>query len=474
MSKLAISFYGGAQQVTGACYLLEVGDPSTHSTVAQGGEQGRTTGSGHVKRILIDCGLIQGGRFCEPRNAHAFPFDAKTIDALFVTHAHLDHVGRIPKLVHEGFRGPIYSTPPTKELAELLVRDGYSIMEHEARECGEMPAYGVPDIDQAMSQWKTVEYREAVHIGEVEIALRMAGHILGSAMVLIKAAGKTIAFSGDLGVQHSLLLPPPDVLENVDYLVLESTYGNKTHQSAEDRSLVVERAIEDVAARGGTLMIPAFATERTQDLIFEINEKMVKHQVPQMPVFLDAPLAIKVTEVFERYREYYNDHVKELHRAHPDLFKSKMLKATPSVEESKAINDVPPPKVIIAGSGMMTGGRILHHLKRNLPDEKSILMITGYQVPGSLGRRILDDAEEVEIMRERVPVKASIVLAQGYSGHGDRDRLFEFVKGLKGSLKRVFAVHGESEAALAFVAEVRDRLGIQADAPEMGQRIELN
>lgn len=449
--KLTLSFHGGAREVTGACYLLESGDA----------------------KILVDCGLVQGGRFCETHNSKPFGFDPKSIDALFITHAHLDHIGRIPKLVKEGFRGPIYSTPPTKDLAELIIRDGHGIMEKEAKDCQEEVTYGVPDIDQAMTQWKTLEYHEALTVGDTAVSLLRAGHILGSSMVEVKIKDKKILFTGDLGNETSLLLPPADVVNEVDYLIIESVYGDKAHAESSDDKLILERVMEDTAAKKGVLMIPAFATERTQDVIFELNEKVVQKRVPDMPVFVDSPLAIKITEVFEKYWPYYNEKIQALHEEHPHLFASKGLKNTPSADESKAINDVPPPKVIIAGSGMMTGGRILHHLRRYLADENSMLLITGYQAKGSLGRRILDGVDSVKIFGEEIPVKAKIVTAHGYSAHADKDRLFNFAAHLKDSLAHVYAVQGEEEASLALVQEVRDKLGVPADAPTLGERVEL-
>ncbi|MBI3627775.1 MAG: MBL fold metallo-hydrolase [Candidatus Sungbacteria bacterium] len=450
--KIKLSFHGGAQSVTGACYLVEINDDT---------------------QIVVDCGLEQGGRFCESKNSKPFDFDVAKVSALFITHAHLDHVGRIPKLIKEGYRGPIYSTPPTKDLGELIIRDGLGIMQHEAEYCHEEPAYEINHIDQAMRQWQTLLYHTPIEIGPAKITLLRAGHILGSSMVLIEAEGKKILFTGDLGSDHSKLLPPADKLWDIDYLIIESVYGNKVHPDLAEHNLVLERAMEDNAAARGTLMIPAFATERTQDIIYEMNTNVVEHRVPDMPVFVDSPLAIKVTEVFEKYYDYYSDEIKVLHKQHPHLFTFKALHFTPSVEESKAINDVPQPKVIIAGSGMMTGGRILHHLKRYLPDPHSSLMIAGYQAAGSLGRKILDGAQEIKIYGETVPVRARIILAFGYSAHADKNRLFEFVSGMKGSLKWVFAVQGEPEASLAFAQNVKDRLGIRADAPRMGDSVEL-
>ncbi|MBI4134694.1 MAG: MBL fold metallo-hydrolase [Candidatus Sungbacteria bacterium] len=424
-------------------------------------------------KILIDCGLVQGGRFCESRNAEPFGFDPKSIDALFVTHGHLDHVGRIPRLVREGFSGVIYSTPPTRDLSELMLLDGQGLMAKEAEQCGDEVIYAVEDITTAMSLWKPLEYKERVSLDGVTVEFLRAGHILGSAMVRVVIGGKVILFSGDLGSKESLLLPPAEDVDRVDYLIMESTYGDRTHEDLPHARMELERAIEDVAARGGTLMIPSFATERTQDIIFLLNEMLVLRQVPEMPIFIDSPLATKVTAVFEKYRSYYKPEIQELYKNHPHLFESKTLKNTTSVEESKAINDVPPPKVVVAGSGMMTGGRILHHMRRYLSRRDSTLLIAGFQAKGSLGRQILEGADTVKIYGESIAVQAKVQQIHGFSAHADRDRLYEFVSGLKDSLLRVFAVQGETEAALSLVQVVRDRLGIAADAPILGMRVEL-
>ena len=437
--------------MTGACFLVET----------------------ETAKILIDCGLIQGRRFCESDNLKPFPFDAAEIDAVFVTHAHTDHIGRIPKLVKAGFRGPIYSTNPTKELSRLMLEDGLPLLSRDAGSCGEEPPYAAADLDKAIGQWWGVKYHEEIKIGDISASFLLAGHILGSAMLNIRVAGKRIVFSGDLGTNSSLLMPQSDPVDQVDYLVIESTYGNAEHQAAEDGELVLERAIEDTATRRGTLMIPAFATERTQDILFLCNKMLAERRVPEMPFFVDSPLAIKVTEIFEKYHDYFNDEVKELYLKHPHLFQFKNLKNTPTVDESKAINNIPPPKVIIAGSGMMTGGRILHHLRRYLPDPQSSLLIVGYQAAGSIGRRILEGAESVEIFNQPVSVRAKVIVAQGFSAHADKNRLFDFVQDLKYSLKHVFAVHAEPESADALVQAVRDRLGIRADAPKIGDRYEL-
>lgn len=443
---MRISFHGGAREVTGACYLLKT----------------------ERANILVDCGLFQGCDECADMNFRGFQFKPQEIDALFVTHGHIDHVGRIPKLVREGFRGPIFSTAPTKDLAMLLLRDSLSLAMRE-----EEQLFEEKDMEQAFSQMKMLRYHESIHLGDADIMLRDAGHILGSSFVEIKAEGKKILFTGDLGNTPSLLLSPPETIRDAEYMVIESTYGGKEHENPEERISKLERAVEDTAARGGTLMIPAFATERTQDILHLLNELLLYKRIPEIPVFVDSPLAIRVTEVFERYPEYYKEEIKELFLQHPKLFKFKKLQFTESAEDSKRINSVSGPKVVIAGSGMMNGGRILHHARRYLSDTKSILLVIGYQAAGSLGRRLIDGETIVKIFGEDTPVHAEIRKINGFSAHADASQLYDFVYGSRNTLKQVFVVQGEEARALHFMQEIRDRLGTPAEAPMPGDEFEL-
>lgn len=443
---MKITFHGGAREVTGACYLLESGGAL----------------------ILVDCGMFQGGREVEALNAERFVFDAAGLDALFVTHAHMDHVGRIPKLIKEGFHGKIISTPATRDLARLLLEDALSIAVHEHEQI-----FSAEDIEQAFKLWEGVPYGESVQIKEVRVELKNAGHILGSSFIAVEAEGKRIWFTGDLGNVPSILLPPPDVAHDIDYMVVESAYGNRTHESSGDRVLKLERAIEDTAAQGGVLMIPAFATERTQDILHLLNEMVHLKRVPEMPVFVDAPLAIRITEVFERYHGYYREEIQGLLKQHPNLFKFKRLQFTETVDESKSINEVHPPKIIIAGSGMMNGGRILHHVRRYISDSRSILLIVGYQGRGSLGRRLLEGEHVVKIFGEDVLVKADIRTIDGFSAHADNPQLMSFVSTARETLKRVFVVQGEEDQALHLMQEIRDTLGIAAETPMLHESFEL-
>ncbi len=447
MSNVVLTFYGGAREVTGSCYLLEAAG----------------------KKILIDCGMFQGCEDCDVRNHLPFAFPAKDVDVVILTHGHVDHIGRLPKLFREGFRGVVYATPPTCDLVEPLLEDSLSFFKP-----GPTELYNRADIQGVLGNFMPLEYEKEIELARgCSFKLLHSGHILGSAFVRLNINGKIFVFSGDVGNMPSILMPPRVSIPETNVLIVESAYGNRLHKHVQDRGLMLERAIEDVVARRGTLMLPVFATERTQEILYEINEMMEFKRVPAIPVFVDSPLAIKITEIFSRYTDYYRDEVRALAKKHPHLFQFKNLKFTASVEESKAINDVPPPKVILAGSGMSSGGRILHHEKRYLPDPNSILLVTGYQAAGSLGRRLLDKKPEVYIYGEPVAVRAETRVIDGYSAHADEAELLTYVDEMRDNLERVFVVQGEPDAALALQQTIRDRLGIPAVAPVYGERFEL-
>ncbi|MDO8560957.1 MAG: MBL fold metallo-hydrolase [bacterium] len=445
--KFSISFYGAAREVTGSCFLLETDS----------------------RKILIDCGMFQGHREAEAKNHTPFLFNPVSIEAVIITHAHLDHIGRVPKLVKDGFRGKIFSTASTRDLAEIMWKDAAHL---EADE--EMPLYNDHDIGIAMGLFQTLSYYEPVYIDkDLSFQLLSAGHILGSAMVRFQIGERVLTVSGDVGNEPSLLMPPRSSATDTNILLVESTYGNKTHQHVDDRTLLLERAIEDTVTRKGALIIPVFATERTQEILYAINEMFVRKRVPDVRVFVDSPLAIRSTKIFERYPDSYRPEIQELFKKHPRLFQFKLLKFTETVEESKAINDLPPPKVILAGSGMMSGGRILHHARRYLSDPNSIILFVGYQASGSIGRRIIDGAKEVKIRGELISVKAEHRMVDGFSAHADEEQLFSFVEEARDSLKKVFVIHGELDAALNMTNIIQDRLGIPAEAPEYGEKVEL-
>ena len=454
---MKLTFHGAAREVTGVNYLLE--DSTT--------------------KLLIDCGLFQGAKTAEEKNRDPFPYNPLEIDVLFVTHAHLDHIGRIPKLVRAGFKGRIISTLPTRDLAELSLTDSLGILTKEAERDGEKPIYEEKDVQKAISLWETVEYDSEITVNDLKVTFKEAGHILGSAMVEIthstsSGQDKKIVFTGDLGNPPTPLLKDPHKLENANYLIMESTYGDKEHEGRDERKTKVERIIEDTIKNKGVLMIPAFSIERTQELLFELNDLAENGRIPRVPMFLDSPLAIKATAIYKKHEDYYNKEAKYIIESGDDVFKFPGLEFSLTTEESKKINNVPPPKIIIAGSGMSTGGRIIHHEKRYLPDSNSALLLVGFQSAGSLGRRIQEGAKWVKILGEDIPVKAGVIRIKGYSAHPDTNWLLDFVKGSSERLEKVFVAQGEMKAASFIAQRIRDYLGVKAVVPKQGDSFELD
>ncbi len=453
---MKLTFYGGAQMVTGANYLVET----------------------KTEKLLVDCGLFQEGMGYVHKNYESFPYKVEDIKFLLVTHSHLDHIGRIPKLVADGFKGKIISTAPTKDLSEVALYDSLSLMEEEAEYHGHQPLFKEEDLKKAMEMWDTIEYDEELKLSpSFKCRFKDAGHILGSAIIEVWAKeGKKerkICFTGDLGNPPVPILKPIEYIDETDYLVIESAYGNRVHEDRSERKKLLERTIEDTVKSGGVLMIPAFANERTQEILFEINELVENGRVPKVPFFIDSPLAAKITEIYKKYTRFYNQEASNLIKSGDQIFKFPGLRFTLTTEESKLINDVPPPKIIIAGSGMLQGGRILHHLKRYLPDEKSTLLFIGYQVKGSLGRLLFDGTKEVKIHNEIIPVRAKILAIGGYSAHADQEMLRFFVSKIKKNIKKVFVVQGEEESVKTLALLIKDYLAIETSTPLQGESFNL-
>ncbi|MBI2577736.1 MAG: MBL fold metallo-hydrolase [Candidatus Wildermuthbacteria bacterium] len=457
-----LTFHGGAKNVTGANYLLEELDGKGNAAT----------------RILIDCGLRQGVFFCESSNLNPFPYDPKSIDALIVTHAHIDHTGRVPKLVKAGFAGAIYSTPPTKDFTEHLLIDSENILRQEAQKGACDPIYDINDINSALGQWKKISYRTPVEVKDFTFEFYDAGHILGSSFIVITTKnGQRIVFSGDLGNTPSPLLKETEAIANADYAIMESTYGNRIHENAKERRDILQHIIKDTANKKGILLIPAFALERTQQLLHEINDLAEAKKIPHISVFMDSPLAIKITGVYEKYSEdplYMNkEALAHLHNG-DKIFNFPGLKLTLTNEESKEINTTPAPKIIIAGAGMSHGGRILYHESRYLSDPNTTLLIVGYQTKGSLGRRLLDGAKKVEIFGEIVQVKCRVRALGGYPAHADQPRLLNWLKPMQKQLKKVFIVQGEEDQMAPLSQKIKKDLKISPYIPSPGESIELD
>ncbi|MFH1246441.1 MAG: MBL fold metallo-hydrolase [Candidatus Liptonbacteria bacterium] len=448
---MKLTFYGGAGVVAGANYVLE---------------------SGEVK-IMVDCGLEQGTHFAEKNNFEPFAYDPKEIQAVFITHAHIDHTGRLPKLFRDGYRGPIYSTPPTEDFAELLLLDSQHILEKEAERERKQPICTDLDVRGVMKQWHRIKYHVPMKVGPFTVTFYNAGHILGSAIIKIEAEGKTTLFSGDLGNYPAPIIQDTEMFRAADYVVIESAYGSRVHEGAEKRKELLEDIIEDTVRSGGALIIPAFAMERTQDILFHLNDLVEGGRIPKIPIFIDSPLAIKLTHVYQKYQDYFDPEVGERIHSGDDIFNFKGLHFTLTTEQSKEINGVPPPKVIIAGSGMSNGGRILHHEQRYLPDPKSTILFIGYQSKGTLGRNIMEGAKSVKIYDEMVPVRAKVAVISGYSAHADQPRLVEWLRPMRYTIKKVFIVQGEEESATALQGKIQDELAVRAIVPQPREEVVL-
>lgn len=461
---MKLSFYGAAGEVTGSCNMLTMGD----------------------RKFLIDCGMFQGNQFNEDKNRDSLSFNPAELSGVIVTHAHLDHVGRLPLLVKNGYEGYFYATPPTVELTELILQDALQIMLYNQRHFGASILYDTIDIAKVMQQFKVVDYHEKFSLtthfpmpeGELEgvgVTFHDAGHIFGSAFVEVEAEGKRAVFSGDIGNINVPILRDTDTLPGgVDVLVCESTYGDRLHESALQRQEILENLISTAIGRGGTLMIPSFSLERTQELIYDLNDLADrKHKLPRVPIFLDSPLAIKATKVYLKYPKYYDADASQLFKSGDELFQFPGLVMTETKEESKKINQTPGPKIIIAGAGMMNGGRILHHAMRYLSDARNTLLIVGYQSQNTLGRKILNGESPVEIMGERIPVRCHVKAIGALSAHGDQDKLLDWVGGGTSAPKQVLLTHGEPAAAEALAKRLVGDLGVKAMPASFGLEVDV-
>jgi metallo-beta-lactamase family protein len=447
-----LTFHSGVGSVTGANFLLELGET----------------------KILVDCGLIQGEKIAQRENRETFGYNPSAIKMLFVTHAHLDHVGRIPKLVKEGFEGVIYSTLETKALAELILEDAVGLLTKEAIRDGLEPLYSIDDVKKTFSLWKNIPYHEETNFKEgFSVYLKDAGHILGSSIFEFKYEGKKITFTGDLGNTPTPLLRDTESIEGANYVVMESVYGDRNHEPKALRREKLKFVINETIKKGGTLVIPVFSVERTQVMLYELNKLVESKDVPVIPVFIDSPLATKVTHVYKTSTELFNERAQSEIKGGDDIFNFPKLSFTVTSEDSKAIDHIHGPKIVVAGSGMSIGGRVIHHEEIYLSDPKNTVLLVGYQTMGSIGRALYEGAKKVKIHDNEIEVRAKIESIMGYSSHKDSDHLLEFASTIGDDIRRIFVAMGEPKASLFLAQKIRDNLGVDAIYPERLKRYEL-
>jgi metallo-beta-lactamase family protein len=463
VSDIRLTFWGAAGRVTGSMHLLEAAGA----------------------RTLLDAGLFQGSRRESARLNAEVPFDARRIDAVVASHAHIDHVGRLPLLANRGFHGPIVVTPATRDLCAVMLPDSahiqekdFEYLERRGRAGPEaQPLYTMRDAVRVQELMVGVPYRRIHHLRKnLTIEYTDAGHILGSASVDVRIAEATphrLVFSGDIGRSGLPIIRDPDPPAGpVDTLIIESTYAERDHESVHDAEERLGETVRRVAARGGKLLVPSFAVGRTQELVYSLNKLFQTGKIPRVPIFIDSPLAIEATSVFRMHPEIF-DRTERLIDVNDPIFDFSLVQYTRDVEESKKLNVLQGPAVIIAASGMAESGRILHHLKNHGGDHRSCILFVGYQGENTLGRRIQDGAEVVRIFGDEVAIRAEVATIGGYSAHADRTELRAWVRGIGGPIRRAFCVHGEDAALEAMAAILRDEGIPDVRVPKHGESFEL-
>lgn len=444
--------FGAAREVTGSCYYLET----------------------KKSKVLIDCGMFQGTNLAHSKNFEPFGFDVEKLDAVLLTHAHLDHTGRLPMLAKQGFKGTIYATPPTVGLTRLVLEDAEDIMDEQLRTSYIPKLYDKIDVDHIMRRFKTVDDHSALCLKDLKIEFHNAGHIFGSAFLEIEdSTGKRVVFSGDLGNEKTPILKPKDNLVDCDALFIESTYGNRIHEDDSQRKKMLKSVLQETIKNKGVLLIPAFAIERTQELLYELNHLVENRLIPHAPIYLDSPMAIKATTVFDEYPEYYSKEAMHLITSGDELFDFPGLEKTLTRDESKVINQTKRPKIIIAGAGMMNGGRILHHLVRYLSDRKSTLLIIGFQARGTLGQKLYSGEKRVHVLSEDIEVRAKVASIGAYSAHADQKMLLNWFTSGPSLPKRTYCMHGEEATAAALATRITDETGARTDVPRFGEEIKV-
>jgi metallo-beta-lactamase family protein len=464
-----LTFMGASRNVTGSRYLLETG---------------KTT-------FLVDCGLFQERDF-QGRNWEPFRCSPKDLHAVLLTHAHLDHSGLLPKLVNEGFHGRVYCTPATADITKIILLDSAHLQEEDAaykkkrhlREgrkgpYPEIPLYTVQDAEACMRLFTPVEYNQPVTVADgVEATFHDAGHVLGSSMIKVtfnqNGEKRSILFSGDIGRWDRPLLQDPDVFRLTDYVVMESTYGDREHEGTEVIGDQLEEIVKSAFDAGGNIIVPSFALQRSQEILYYLDKLLISKRIPPLMVYLDSPMAIKITEVYKNHADEFDDEMKELIRRHQSPFDFSGLKMIQSVEESKALNQIKGTIMIIAGAGMCNGGRIKHHLVNNISRPECTVLFIGYQAKGTLGRQILDGAKVVRIHGQQYPVRARIAQILGFSAHADRNELLKWLSKISVNPKHIFVTHGEQDAAEDFSRYLNEKLSYKSSVPQYGSTVRLD
>lgn len=451
---MEITFLGATGTVTGSKYLVQSG----------------------AGRVMVDCGLFQGVKDWRVRNRQPLPFDPAELDAVVLTHAHLDHTGYLPVLVRDGFRGPVFCTGATADLASIILLDSAHLQEEDAAHANRhgysrhhpaLPLYTLADAEQALTQLRTVAYGESAGVGGgMRAVLHGAGHILGAATVRIADESTSILFSGDLGRPGDPLILAPAVPPAADHVVVESTYGNRRH-AADDPVEALAHAVRRTAARGGAMVIPAFAVARAQAILFELHRLSRDGKIPDLPVFLDSPMASRATGVFLRHADAL--------RVSGAAFREALatVEIVESVGESKRIDHLPYPRIIVSASGMATAGRVLHHLKALAPDPRNTILLAGFQAPGTRGADLAAGAGEVKIHGAYVPIRAEVVHLDGFSSHADYEEILGWLGGLETAPRQVFVTHGEPAAADALRRRIEERFGWACRVPAYGEHAAL-
>jgi len=457
---MRLTFSGAAGCVTGSQHLLESGG----------------------KRFLLDCGMFQGRRKEAEKKNKTLPFDANSIDAVLLSHAHIDHSGRLPFLVKNGFRGPIYTNPATIDLCHAMLRDTAHILEsdaafvnkHHPDEEPVEPLFTMQDAEETLALFQPVRYRTPTPIGgNLTMESFDAGHILGSSAIVLRDGHTTLAFSGDVGRPGLPIIRDPEPLPPADYLIMESTYGGRRHPRESEALGKLETVVSETFARGGRLIVPAFAVGRTQQLVLVLHQLMNERRLPAVPIYVDSPLAVNVTDVFRAHPECFDEETRRYLENGEDPFGFRRLTYIRDAAESKKLNDLRGPFIVISASGMCEAGRILHHLRHNIGDPKNTVLLTGYQAENTLGRKLADGMKTVRIFGLPAIVRARIESLDELSGHADSEELLNWMKPLTPTLKRVFLVHGEPQSSTPLAAAIHSTYGIEAVVASPGRIEEI-